>query len=93
MASQTGVLPQSLLVQRVQHHGNVAVAGGGFSDIFRGTLNGKEVALKVLRSFSISYAIRKVDLRFSKDMNTALISGGFVLGFLRRSFVLAPFRS
>ncbi|KAF5358883.1 hypothetical protein D9757_012303 [Collybiopsis confluens] len=43
------ILPSSLMVQNVRREGGNPVAGGGFADIWRGTLQGKTVCLKVLR--------------------------------------------
>ncbi|KAE9390761.1 kinase-like protein [Gymnopus androsaceus JB14] len=43
------ILPSSLVVQDVQREGHNPVAGGGFADIWRGTIGKKSVCLKVLR--------------------------------------------
>ncbi|KAF9070944.1 kinase-like domain-containing protein [Rhodocollybia butyracea] len=43
------VLPPSLVIQDVQREGTNPVAGGGFADIWRGTVKEKPVCLKVLR--------------------------------------------
>ncbi|KIK56136.1 hypothetical protein GYMLUDRAFT_230425 [Collybiopsis luxurians FD-317 M1] len=43
------ILPSSLMLQEVKREGSNPVAGGGFADIWRGSLNGKSVCLKVLR--------------------------------------------
>ncbi|KIK54728.1 hypothetical protein GYMLUDRAFT_48439 [Collybiopsis luxurians FD-317 M1] len=43
------ILPSSLIVDNVRREGQNYVAGGGFADIWRGSLNGKLVCLKVLR--------------------------------------------
>ncbi|KIK53337.1 hypothetical protein GYMLUDRAFT_179049, partial [Collybiopsis luxurians FD-317 M1] len=42
-------LPSSLIIRDIKREGENPVAGGGFADIWRGTLNKKPVCLKVLR--------------------------------------------
>ncbi|KIK63208.1 hypothetical protein GYMLUDRAFT_163508, partial [Collybiopsis luxurians FD-317 M1] len=42
-------LPSSLIVRDIKREGQNPVAGGGFADIWRGTLKEKPVCLKVLR--------------------------------------------
>ncbi|KIK55144.1 hypothetical protein GYMLUDRAFT_48095, partial [Collybiopsis luxurians FD-317 M1] len=43
------ILPLSLVIRDIRREGQNPVAGGGFADIWRGTLNEKHVCLKVLR--------------------------------------------
>ncbi|KAJ3843650.1 kinase-like domain-containing protein [Lentinula raphanica] len=43
------ITPSSMLLSAVRRETLNAVAGGGFSDVYRGTLNGEFVCLKVLR--------------------------------------------
>ncbi|KIK59358.1 hypothetical protein GYMLUDRAFT_245426 [Collybiopsis luxurians FD-317 M1] len=43
------ILPSSLIINGIKREGQNPVAGGGFADIWRGSLNGKPVCLKVLR--------------------------------------------
>ncbi|KIK53340.1 hypothetical protein GYMLUDRAFT_938090 [Collybiopsis luxurians FD-317 M1] len=43
------ILPLSLIIRDIKREGQNPVAGGGFADIWRGTLNEKPVCLKVLR--------------------------------------------
>ncbi|KAF5358870.1 hypothetical protein D9757_012304 [Collybiopsis confluens] len=45
------ILPSSLTIQNVEREGGTAVTGGGCADIWRGTLQGNQVCLKVLRIF------------------------------------------
>ncbi|KAE9404358.1 kinase-like protein [Gymnopus androsaceus JB14] len=42
-------LPRSLVIQNVNQDGRYAVGGGGFADIYRGTMGQRCVCLKVLR--------------------------------------------
>ncbi|KIK53354.1 hypothetical protein GYMLUDRAFT_1026591, partial [Collybiopsis luxurians FD-317 M1] len=42
-------LPSSLMIQDIKRKGQNPVAGGGFADIWRGSLNEKPVCVKVLR--------------------------------------------
>ena len=60
VAYRSGVLPHSLFVEEVQRTEELPVDGGGFSDIYRGALHGKTVALKVLRIFTTEQNLRKV---------------------------------
>ncbi len=48
-----GELPPSLFVRGVYRSGDNPICGGGFADIYKGTIDGKAgfVALKVLRMF------------------------------------------
>ncbi|KAE9404200.1 kinase-like protein [Gymnopus androsaceus JB14] len=43
------ILPSSLMIQDVKRDGQNPVAGGGFADIWRGTVGDQPVCLKVLR--------------------------------------------
>ncbi|KAE9404395.1 kinase-like protein, partial [Gymnopus androsaceus JB14] len=43
------VFPSSLVIQNVKQDGRHAVGGGGFADIYRGTVGERRVCLKVLR--------------------------------------------
>ncbi len=54
VSKQTGILPQALFLKGVECENKEAIGGGGFADIFRATLNGKDVALKRLRSLQIA---------------------------------------
>ncbi len=43
--------PPRLIVRGISQVGANPVAGGGFADVWKGKLKGKDVALKVLRIF------------------------------------------
>ncbi|KAE9404369.1 kinase-like protein [Gymnopus androsaceus JB14] len=43
------ILPTSLVIHNVEQDGRCAVGGGGFADIYRGTMGKRSVCLKVLR--------------------------------------------
>lgn len=46
-----GTLPEQLMVRGAERLGDHAVAWGGFADIWKGTLEGELVALKVIRLY------------------------------------------
>ena len=51
ISSDTGLLPKSVgSLQGLEKHGGVAAAMGETTDIWKGSLNNKQVAFKVLRS-------------------------------------------
>ncbi|KAF5358884.1 hypothetical protein D9757_012302 [Collybiopsis confluens] len=66
------ILPLSLTVQNIQREGGNPVAGGGFADIWRGTLLGKSVCLKVLR-IVIEQDVRVRDVIRKEFCHEALI--------------------
>ena len=45
------VLPSSFFLHGVEPISQIAIAGGGFADIYKGKYLGREVALKVIRAF------------------------------------------
>ncbi|KAL0574366.1 hypothetical protein V5O48_007589 [Marasmius crinis-equi] len=49
MVKKYHALPPSLFVNNIERDGSHALSGGGFADIYKGTLAGKTVCLKVLR--------------------------------------------
>ncbi len=51
LVTKEGILPDQLLLHGVEKLGEHAVAWGGFADIWKGTVNGELVALKVLRLY------------------------------------------
>lgn len=48
----SGSLPRQLFVKSAMRIGRNPVSGGGFVDVWKGNLEGEEVALKVLRVFA-----------------------------------------
>ncbi|KAF8156287.1 kinase-like domain-containing protein [Mycena galopus ATCC 62051] len=58
-----GILPASFFVHNVYRDGLHAIAGGGFADVYKGTLNGSPVCLKVLRFFTQASEMRDKLLR------------------------------
>ncbi|TDL23532.1 kinase-like protein [Rickenella mellea] len=61
------ILPPYLFIPGVQKIGTNAVGGGGFADVWRGELEGKPVALKVLRIFGPQTECAKIFKEFSKE--------------------------
>ena len=54
ISSDTGLLPNSVgSLQGLEKRGEIAVATGGTTDIWRGTLNNKRVALKAFRIYPL----------------------------------------
>ncbi|KAI3615824.1 protein kinase, partial [Moniliophthora roreri] len=62
-------LPQSIYLEDVSKEGSHPMFGGGFADIWRGRLNGKQdVCLKVLRVFTASYNEAKLIKELSSEI-------------------------
>ncbi|EEB93254.1 hypothetical protein MPER_08119 [Moniliophthora perniciosa FA553] len=63
------VLPPSLFVEDVVRRGNYPICGGGFSDIWKGRMAGKDVCLKVLRMHILgdSFQRQKVLKNFCEE--------------------------
>lgn len=61
-AEKHGILPRSIFMTGISRIGDNPVHGGGFADVWKGELNGKFLALKVLRIFSLldSQKLQKV---------------------------------
>ncbi|TFK55656.1 kinase-like protein [Heliocybe sulcata] len=57
------ILPSILFVRDIEVIGMHPVTGGGWSDVWKGTLRGQEVALKVLRDYHVIDEGRKACLR------------------------------
>jgi hypothetical protein len=51
--NQFNHLPSSLCVNGVRVHSREPIASGGFGEVFKGTYQGKEVALKRLRAYGV----------------------------------------
>jgi hypothetical protein len=51
--NQFNRLPSALCINGVRVHGREPVASGGFGEVFKGTYQGKEVALKRLRAYGM----------------------------------------
>lgn len=64
MASTTERLPASIVLSAgLEKRGEIAVATGGFTDIWRGEYRGKQVSIKALRIYS------PLDLKEAKDVS------------------------
>lgn len=60
-ARRLAILPSRLHIHEVQNMPKTLVSGGGFADIYKGTLNdGRVIAMKVPRFFGKPDEIRKV---------------------------------
>jgi len=53
LSENCGILPSYLSIVEVDNCGQEPVGGGGFSDIFKASYRGEDVALKRLRDFQI----------------------------------------
>jgi len=51
-ARERGIIPLSLFLEGVERLGTDPASGGGFADVWKGTYQGKCVAIKTLRMFS-----------------------------------------
>ncbi|KAJ7592096.1 kinase-like domain-containing protein [Mycena floridula] len=58
------VFPPSFFIRDIAIEGNRPLSGGGFADVYRGSLKGEQVCLKVLRSFIQTMEMRE---KLSKD--------------------------
>ncbi|KAK7032035.1 hypothetical protein VNI00_013403 [Paramarasmius palmivorus] len=63
------ILPPTLFIDDVTRQGQYALSGGGFSDIWKGTMQGNEVCLKVLRMHTLgdSFNRQKVLTKFCEE--------------------------
>ena len=62
LVSKRSVLPRCLVLSNVTIKGDITspATGGGYADVWEGSLDGSSVALKVLREFNNPAALRKV---------------------------------
>lgn len=51
---ESGQLPKYLFISGVKRIGDNPISGGGFSDVWEGEVNGKRMALKVIRRFGLA---------------------------------------
>lgn len=72
IAYKSRVLPPALFLIGVQTDDQFPISGGGHADIFKGTLDGKLVALKVLRTFQ-QYDAHTKDLLQKKFHREAMM--------------------
>ncbi|KAJ7578207.1 kinase-like domain-containing protein [Mycena floridula] len=62
------ILPPSFVVRDIVVEGNRPLSGGGFADVYKGSLKGQDVCLKVLRLFTQSIEMREKLLKdFSRE--------------------------
>ena len=53
LSRASGLYPECLVLQGINIEGD-AVAGGGFGDVYKGHLQGQEIAIKILRVYQKS---------------------------------------
>ncbi|TDL21254.1 kinase-like protein [Rickenella mellea] len=61
------ILPSYLFLSGVKRSGAYAVTGGGFADVWRGELEGKPVALKVVRVFELNNKATEMHQNFCEE--------------------------
>ncbi|KAH8110411.1 kinase-like protein [Phellopilus nigrolimitatus] len=54
LVNVTGFLPKFLFLSNIKRVGKNPITGGGFADVWKGSMGGNLVALKVLRNFGLS---------------------------------------
>jgi len=60
LSEKSGILPRSVRIRGVALNGQHPLCGGGFADIYRGSYQGKHVAVKRLRVFPQSFDYKKI---------------------------------
>lgn len=70
LSRATGLYPECLVLKGIEIIGD-AVGGGGFADIFKGRLQGQEIAVKVLKVYQKSdiEKLLKVTLKYGIFIN------------------------
>ena len=51
LSKKSGLYPQCLTIRNVERHGDHAVGGGGFGDVWKASVGGQLVCLKVIGAY------------------------------------------
>lgn len=51
LSKHSGLYPDCLLLQGIKPHGSDPVEAGRFGDVWKGELNGRPVAVKIIRTY------------------------------------------
>ncbi|KAJ7870518.1 kinase-like domain-containing protein [Mycena leptocephala] len=68
IARSKEILPPSIFIRALKRKGKNAVAGGGYADIWKGTVGNETVCLKVLRVFLSDLDRQKLFKSFAKEV-------------------------
>jgi hypothetical protein len=89
LSRSSGLYPECMTLRGIKLVGNTAADGGGYGEIWKGLLNGQEIAIKVLRLFrrSDKHRLLKVDFLGVRHHHQ---TDNNVLGILFRGCFVAP---
>lgn len=60
LSKKSGLHPQSIVLTEVQVHGQLSMSGGSYGDIWKGTVHGDSVCVKVMRVFGCPTDVEKL---------------------------------